>query len=210
MDIFRGWNNYVERLEKKWRALITENDTVVIPGDISWALKLEETKTDLAFLDSLPGKKIIGKGNHDYWWCTKKKMDEFLSAQGFSSIAIQFNNAFAYKEYCICGSRGWSYDCPQSEYNVLLREAGRLKMSLEEGKKTGLEPIVFLHYPPVYYEYRCDEIISVLHEYNVKRCYFGHLHGHSHQRAVLGDFEGIRMSLISCDYINFMPQLIEL
>ena len=149
MDIFRGWQDYMLRIENNWRRLITDDDTVVIAGDISWAMKLENTDADFSFLHSLPGKKIIIKGNHDYWWNTKKKMDEYIAAKDFSSISILFNNAYAFGNYAICGTRGWSYDCPQSEQTVLLRECGRLRASLDAGKALGLEPIVFLHYPPL-------------------------------------------------------------
>jgi len=209
MDVFRGWQNYLERLEKHWRSVVSDDDTVVLCGDISWAMKLENTKEDFAFLDGLPGKKIIIKGNHDYWWMTKRKMDNFLEEQNFSTLSILFNNCFVYGDYVLCGTRGWSYDCPQSEQLVLLREAGRLRMSLAEGSKTGLEPIVFLHFPPLYSDYRCDEIMAVLHEFGVKRCVYGHLHGASHQKASIGRFEGIDMKLVAADYCDFMPVLLE-
>lgn len=209
MDIFRGWQDYMIRIENNWRKLITDDDTVVIAGDISWAMKLENIDADFSFLHSLPGKKIIIKGNHDYWWNTKKKMDEYIAAKDFSSISILFNNAYAYGGYALCGTRGWSYDCPQSEQTVLLRECGRLRASLDAGKALGLEPIVFLHYPPVYGDYRCDEIMDVLHEYNISRCYYGHLHGHSHTRALNGIYEGIEMRLIASDFCQFIPLIVE-
>ncbi len=209
MDIFSGWQNYLQKIENNWRALIKEEDTVVIAGDISWAMKLTSTAEDFAFLHSLPGKKIILKGNHDYWWETRRKMEGFIEQSGFSSLSILFNNCFAYGDYAICGSRGWSYDCPQSEQLVLLRECGRLQTSLEAAKAEGLTPIVFLHYPPVYGDYRCDEIMEVLHRFDVPRCYYGHLHGHSHQRAVIGCYEGIEMRLIAADFCSFAPVLVE-
>jgi len=209
MDVFRGWQNYTDRLERNWRAVVDEDDTVVLCGDISWAMKLENTRADFAFLHSLPGRKIILKGNHDYWWMTKKKMDTFLENEGFSSLSILFNNCFEYGDHVICGTRGWSYDCPASEQLVLLREAGRLRMSLTEGAKTGLEPIVFLHYPPVYGDYRCDEIMDVLGEFGVKRCVYGHLHGAAHLKATIGIVEDISMKLVSADFCDFTPILIE-
>lgn len=209
MDKFQGWQNYLERLEKNWRAVVSDGDTVVLCGDISWAMKLEDTKEDFAFLDGLPGRKIIIKGNHDYWWMTKKKMDTYLEEQGFSTLSILFNNCFTYGDKVLCGTRGWSYDCPASEQLVLLREAGRLRMSLTEGMKTGLEPVVFLHYPPLYSDYRCDEIMEVLHEFGVKHCVYGHLHGASHHKASVGVFEGISMRLVAADYCDFMPVLLE-
>ncbi len=209
MDIFRGWQNYTARIEEQWRSIVSEEDTVVIAGDISWAMKLENVTEDMKFIEALPGRKILGKGNHDYWWNTMRKMEGFLQKEEFSSISILFNNSFEYNEYAVCGSRGWSYDCPQSEQTVLLRECGRLRTSLESARSRGLEPIVFLHYPPVYGDYRCDEIMEVLHEYGVARCFYGHLHGASHRRAFNGDCEGIQMRLISTDFCDFTPVLVE-
>lgn len=209
MDIFNGWQDYTRKIEKNWRSLVSDDDTVVIAGDISWAMHLENIYNDFAFLESLPGKKIIGKGNHDYWWETKTKMDKYIERSGFSSLSILFNNAYACGELAVCGTRGWSYDCPQSEQLVLLRECGRLSASIEAGLKFGLEPVVFLHYPPVYGDYRCDEIMEVLHKYEIKRCYYGHLHGSAHRMAVTGNYEGIEMKLIASDFCSFSPVLVE-
>lgn len=208
MDIFRGWQDYTRRLEDNWRAVVGPEDTVVVCGDISWAMKLEHTAEDFSFINALPGKKLILKGNHDYWWCTRKKMDEWLYSSGFDSMRILFNDAAEYGDYALCGTRGWSYDCPAGERTVLLREAGRLRMSLEAGAASGKKPIVFLHYPPVYSGYRCDEIMEVLHKFGVTECVYAHLHGLSHSRAVTGDCEGIFMRLVSCDYCGFSPVLI--
>ncbi len=207
MDIFSGWTDYVNRLEKNWRRLITEDDTVVIAGDISWAMKLEECYEDFKFINSLPGKKILLKGNHDYWWGTKKKMDEYLKEQGFDTIEILFNNSFIRDGIAICGTRGWNYESSSTEdIRILSREIGRLNMSVEEGKKSGCEPVVFLHYPPVYDTIVCREIIDALKAQGIKRCYYGHLHGtNTHKHAVVGDYEGINLNLISCDYTEFYP-----
>ena len=178
MDVFSGWNDYVQRLENNWRRLITDDDTVVIAGDISWAMKLEETLTDFRFIHSLPGKKLLLKGNHDYWWATKKKMDEFISVNHLDSLSILFNNAFRVGEYAVCGTRGWFLENEAPEdIKVLNREVGRLKMSLEQAKKLGGEPVVFLHYPPYYRGLECSEMMDVLLEYGVKKCYYGHIHG---------------------------------
>ncbi|MBQ7117412.1 MAG: metallophosphoesterase [Clostridia bacterium] len=209
MDIFRGWTDYVERLEKNWRAVVDEDDTVVIPGDISWAMSLEQAKNDFAFLHSLPGRKLIMKGNHDYWWTTKRKMDTFLSENGFDSVAILHNNAFRVGDFTLCGSRGWFFDAENSDSKVLLREAGRLDMSIEEGKKLGGELIVFLHYPPVMSNMRCNEMMAVLKKHGIERCYYGHLHGESTLRAVRETVDGIRFSLVSADFLEFCPKIIE-
>lgn len=210
MDVFRGWDNYTQRLENNWRAVITENDTVLIAGDISWAMKLEDAKEDFAFLENLPGRKIIMKGNHDYWWQTKKKLDEFIEACGFETVDILFNNAYRIGDYTVCGSRGWFYDAETSEdKKVLLREAGRLQRSIDEAKLLGGEPIVFLHYPPVTLSQSCDEIMQVLKTNGIRRCYYGHLHGHSVNFAFNGELDGIEFRLISADFLSFCPKLIE-
>jgi predicted phosphohydrolase len=207
MDVFGGWGNYVERIEANWRRLVTPADTVVIPGDISWAMKLSECTPDFTFLNELPGEKILLKGNHDYWWETKKKMDDYLFASGFGTIKILFNNAFEVGDYAICGTRGWALDTDSPEdLKILNREVGRLKMSLDVGVKTQKELIVFLHYPPVYGDKVCEEIIAVLNEYNIKRCFFGHLHGLSAKKfATNGDVGGINYKLVSSDALGFVP-----
>lgn len=207
MDIFSGWTDYVNRLENNWRRLITDNDTVVIAGDISWAMKLEECYEDFKFINSLPGKKILLKGNHDYWWGTKKKMDAYLIENKFDTIEILFNNAFVRDGIAICGTRGWNYESTSNEdVRILTREIGRLNMSIDEAKKSGCEPVVFLHYPPVYDTIVCREIIDALKAQGIKRCYYGHLHGaNTHKHAVVGDYEGIKLNLISCDFTEFYP-----
>lgn len=210
MNIFRGWDNYEERLEKNWRSLVTDEDTVVIPGDISWAMKLNECYEDFKFIHNLPGKKLLLKGNHDYWWDTRRKIENYLRENGFDSIEIVFNSAKAVGEYAVCGTRGWFYDAEaDSDKKVLNREVGRLRTSITEALKTDLEPVAFLHYPPVYGDQRCDDILNVLKEYNIKKCYYGHLHGSNvAKKAVTGEFEGINFKLISSDYVKFVPILV--
>ena len=209
MDIFKGWHDYSSRLQNNWRKLVGENDTVVVAGDISWAMRLEECYEDFKFLNSLPGKKILLKGNHDYWWATKKKIDEYLKANGFDTISILFNNSFTVDGVTICGSRGWYYDADtDADIKVINREVGRLKLSLDSVKDTE-SPVVFLHYPPVYSELECKEIMDVLKDYGIKECYYGHLHGsHTHKNAVTGMYKGINMHLISTDYVDFTPVLV--
>ncbi len=206
MDIFKGWEHYVDRLEQNWRSKITSEDTVILPGDISWGMTLAQAKPDFAFIHNLPGKKILLKGNHDYWFSTKNKVDQFLAENGFSSISMLFNNAFEYGDYCLCGTRGWMNEKgEQADKKVLLREAGRLRLSLEAGTKTGKPPIAFLHYPPVYASDECYELLSVLLEFGVKRCYYGHIHGRAQEYAINGERNGIDFRLISGDYIQFDP-----
>lgn len=211
MDIFGGWQDYVQRLESNWRKLVTDKDTVVIAGDISWAMKLENSLDDFKFLDSLPGQKLIFKGNHDYWWQTMKKMDSWLNENGMYSIKIMHNSAVEVGSFAVCGSRGWFFDAENDPDNkILLREAGRVRRSIEEAEKTGLEPIVFLHYPPLTTSVVCNEIVDVLREKNIKRCYYGHLHGPSLKNAFIGECDGIKFDVISADFLKFCPKLIEL
>ncbi|MFZ2537736.1 MAG: metallophosphoesterase [Oscillospiraceae bacterium] len=206
MDIFKGWENYLPRLTKNWNDTITNDDTIVIVGDISWGMTLQEAQADFDFINRLPGQKIILRGNHDYWFSTKKKCDDFLILNEFSTIKFLYNNAFEYGNYSICGTRGWiNEQGEQVDKKVLMREAGRLRLSLEEGKKIGKDPIGFLHYPPVYYINECKEIIDVLNEYGVKRCFYGHIHGAGFQYAIDGDYQGINYRLVSCDYTDFRP-----
>ncbi len=203
MDIFRGWENYEEKIKKNWCKIVKENDTVVLPGDLSWGLKIEETKADFQFLNDLPGKKILLKGNHDLWWGTAKKMREFLKENGFSKIDFVFNNCIAVENFAVCGTRGWFFD-DGGDKKVLLREAGRLEASIKEALKTGLEPLVFLHYPPVFAGQVCEEIFSVLKRYDIKKVYYGHVHG-AGKAGVVNEHNGIMLKLVSCDSIDFTP-----
>lgn len=206
MDIFHGWENHAKRLEENWRSVVTDEDTVVIPGDISWALSLEQSRADFEFIHNLPGNKIISRGNHDYWFSTKTKTEKMLASWGFDSIRILFNNCFVFGDYCICGTRGWVNETGEpDDKRVLDREAGRLRLSLEAGVKTRKEIIVFLHYPPIFGSSECYEILDVLHEFEVKTCYYGHLHGSSRRYAIGGVRDGIYYELISSDHLGFMP-----
>lgn len=206
MDIFKGWEDYVPKLQKHWQETVKPEDTVVIAGDISWAMNLEEAKKDFEFIHALNGTKIILKGNHDYWFVTKTKVDNFLLENKFDSIKILFNNCYEYGQYAVCGTRGWiNEQGEQVDKKVLLREAGRLRISLECAKKLNKQPIAFLHYPPVYYIHECKEIIDVLNEYGVKECYYGHIHGAGHSYAIDGVYKQIKYRLVSCDYTQFRP-----
>lgn len=210
MDVFEGWGGYIEKIEKNWRGLVGDDDTVVIPGDVSWALKLEELLPDARFLQNLPGRKLIVKGNHDYWWSTVKKMNEFFKGNGFDTIGVIHNNAVTVGNVCVCGTRGWFFDQSDSaDAKILAREVGRLEASLAAAEQTGLEPVAFLHFPPVYGDYECPEIIAALQKYGVRRCYYGHLHGRASQRAFTGEYKGIVFRLVSCDSIGFSPVIVE-
>lgn len=210
MDIFKGWSGYVDKLKENWESAVTDSDTVVIAGDISWGMSLEGALEDFRFIDSLPGQKIILKGNHDYWWTTMKKMDTFLSQHDIKTIRFLHNNTLTVGNIAVCGSRGWFFDAEESADNkVLLREAGRLRTSINLAKETGLEPVVFLHYPPITQNMVCEEIYNVLLETGIKRCYYGHLHGPSMTRSINSVRDGIEFALISCDFLAFVPKIIE-
>ena len=210
MDVFPGWNDYVSRLTKNWNALVTPQDTVVIAGDISWAMKLEDADLDFAYLNRLPGKKLLLKGNHDYWWSTRKKIETYLTDRGFSTLSIVHNSAVPVGEIAVCGTRGWLYNAETPEdQKIVNREVGRLTTSLREAESLGLRPVVFLHSPPLYDDQRCEEILNVLKEWNIRDCYFGHIHGsQAAKRAVVGEYSGIKMHLISCDTVQFTPVLV--
>lgn len=210
MDIFGGWDNYVERLGKNWENIVKDDDTVVIAGDISWSMRLEQAFEDFSFIESLPGKKIFLKGNHDYWWTTRKKIEEYLKENNFNSISVLFNSAEVADNFAICGTRGWSYDCStQEDVKILNREVGRLTTSIEQAKKFDREIIVFLHYPPVFSGYECVEIMNVLKKYKIKKCYYGHIHGKQiGKKAVTGVYNGIDFHMISSDQVDFTPVLV--
>lgn len=209
MEIFSGWNQYQSRIEQNWNKLIQSQDTIVLAGDISWGMSLEEAKPDFAFLNALPGQKIILKGNHDYWWNSMKKMTDFFQANGFDTLHILHNNCYAYENFGICGTRGWvNMPGESADAKVLTREQQRLKVSLSEAKKQNLTPIAFLHYPPLFGNSRNELMLEVLHEFEVKDCYYGHLHGKIHEKAVQGLKDGIHYHLISGDYLQFVPEKI--
>lgn len=212
MDIFGSrWQNHTERFVKGWKAVVDEDDTVLVGGDISWGISLAEAGPDLALIDSLPGKKIFLRGNHDYWWNTLQKNKDFLEAGGHFSIDFLQNNAFVCEDFVICGTRGW-YNDPgtapkETDYKkIVTREAIRLEFSLKAGAAIaeGREIIAFFHFPPYYGDYICRELIDLLHAHGVKRCYFGHIHG-QYRVPPSTEFEGIRFTVTSSDYLSFVP-----
>lgn len=206
MDIFGGaWVGYMDKL-KAGMSVLSPDDTVVLLGDLSWALSLDEAKEDFAWINELPGKKIILKGNHDYWWSTASKFYQFCDTNGFSDQYILNNNHYEYNGWAICGTRGWFFEEERSsehDEKVFKRELIRLEASLKSAGD--LPKIVFLHYPPRYKGYECTEILDLLKKYEVRRCFYGHLHGASHQLAMEGLWDGIEFRLASADRLNFRP-----
>ncbi|MBR6807471.1 MAG: metallophosphoesterase [Clostridia bacterium] len=219
MDIFGArWQEYTQKLEKAWRAAVTDCDTVVIPGDISWAMQLDEALEDLKFIDLLPGRKLLGKGNHDYWWTTLGKMRKFLAEHCITTIDFLHNNAYIRDGHVICGTRGWFIEerlqsDKSVDYSLIsARECGRLKMSLDEGIRLRSEAgedlpiIVYLHFPPVFGDFIFEDMLELMESYGVSACFYGHIHGnYSIPRSI--NSHGIPISIISADYLNFIPML---
>ncbi len=214
MDIFGGgWQGYMTKIEKNWRAIIQPEDTVVLGGDISWGINFKEAKEDFLLLNRLPGRKIILKGNHDLWWDTVKKMNQFLAENEIQNIEWLHNTCFFYEDIALCGTRGWFYEenfQQAHDQKVFHRELLRLETSLKAAKaKKAAEIYVFLHYPPLYTNFKCDEIISLMQKYQVTHCIYGHLHSGSLRYAIEGLQEGITFRLVSCDHVNFTPVLLK-
>lgn len=208
MSIFNGWKNYQELIRKNWLGLVKPDDTVVIAGDVSWGMSLQDSAEDFHFIENLTGNKIIIKGNHDYWWSTKKKMDDFLTAEDCGSIKILHNNHFRYGNYGICGTRGWvSIKGETQDEKVLKREVQRLETSIKSALSENLEPIVFMHYPPIFATNFNYDILEILYRYDIKDCYYGHIHGRSaHELCIKNTYDGINFHLISGDYLQFIPE----
>lgn len=206
MEVFgAGWENYVERLRSGF-SCVTDQDTVVLCGDLSWAMSLEEAEQDFAFLDhELPGEKWLLKGNHDYWWATAAKMETFFKEKGFSNLHILHNNCGCYNGIALCGTRGWFYE-EQGSRKVFNRELMRLEASLKAAGER--EKLAFLHYPPLYKGYCCQEIIDLLERYAVRACCYGHLHGPSHRLALQGVYGSVDYQLVAADFIGFCPKKI--
>ncbi|MBQ7778524.1 MAG: metallophosphoesterase [Oscillibacter sp.] len=208
MEVFgHAWDNYVERIRESL-GVLTADDVLILAGDTSWGIDLAEAEADFAFLEQFPCKKLLVKGNHDYWWSTVKKMNAFFAEKGFTTFDFLHNNCHTYGDYAICGTRGWFFELDQKAHDakVLNREVMRLETSL---KAAGERPILcFLHYPPLYQGYECPEILALLDLYHVRQCCYGHLHGPVIRRRIEGLRRETEYSLISADYLGFVPKKI--
>jgi len=224
MEFFKGrWNGYVDKLEKNWNSIVSGSDSVIIAGDISWGLDFSESEKDFAFInENLNGFKYIIKGNHDYWWTTLTKMNNWLDGKSFDKIKIVNNNAYLCENIIICGTRGWFVGGEDGEdgvseeekfnQKILKREVNRLALSIQEAKKIklenpGCEIIAFIHYPPVYGDYVCDEIVDLLEKEEIKKCYFGHIHNVNECR-IRKKYRDINFGIVSADYLKFTPMKI--
>jgi len=211
MDIFgENWAGHEEKIKNNWIENVSEEDLVILPGDFSWETYLTDTKKDFEYLNNLPGNKILLKGNHDYWWTTLASMRNFLKENNFTNIDFLYNNSYEFENKIICGTRGWSIIDEETDKKLINRELIRLELSLQDGiNKFGndKEIIVFMHYPPITKAKIVAEeemqFVDLMKKYNVKRCYYGHLHGASIADAVEGNIEGIDFKLVSADGLEF-------
>lgn len=210
MDIFGGvWRGYREKIIAAWQELISEEDTVVLCGDISWGMSLKESLLDFKLIDNLPGKKIVLKGNHDLWWDTVSKMKRFFFENEINTIDFLHNNCYFYNGTAICGSRGWAWEDGEThDDKVWNRELMRLEASLKAADGKCDEILCFLHYPPVVDRDEVSDFEKLIIKYGVKRCYYGHLHGLGLKKAFVGFKEGVDYKLVSADYLNFRPIMV--
>lgn len=205
MEVFRGWQGYQRRLEERWRAVVKPEDTVVLAGDISWAMRLTDTEPDFRLLDALPGRKLLIKGNHDYWWSTRSKMEAFFARQGLNSLIILHNNSVMADGIWLCGSRGWLFEGSEKYDPVIVaREEGRIRRSLESAPKEE-EKILFLHYPPIYGGQVIPEFFDAMVDHGVRECCYAHLHGGGSAGAFQGEYRGVTLRLVSADFLKFTP-----
>ena len=206
MDIFgEKWFKHDEKIKNNWLSQIDEKDTILIAGDISWAMKESESMADLEWIENLPGKKIISKGNHDYWWNSITKLNS-----KFENTKFLQNNYYVYGDYAICGSRGWI--CPgtdrftEKDEKIYLRELIRLRLSLDAAKNAGFNKfIVMIHYPPTNEKFEESDFVKIFKEYNVEKVIYGHLHGPALHRVLNGERDGVEYVMTSADYIDFNP-----
>lgn len=222
MDVFGDrWRDYMVKIRKNWDSVVTPSDTVIVPGDISWATRLHEARADLDYLNRLNGIKLLGKGNHDFWWSTASKMHRFFEENGFDTLKILYNNAYLLEDRIICGTRGWFPDESKQvvvgdvDYEKIVnREVTRLRLSLEAAKKLQISeqdkngrtlPIeVFLHFPPVWADFSMPEMLSLLQEYEIKRVFFGHIHS-AYNAPRSFECQNMTFTLTSSDFLNFYP-----
>ena len=212
MDVFgENWTNYMERIKEAWCEIVKEDDTVLIPGDVCWAINLEQAKIDLGWIDALPGNKIISRGNHDYWWETLTKMNPL-----FDSISFIHNSYVSVGNIAICGSRGWispnDDDFTEQDEKIYNRECHRLKLSLDKAKSDGFEDIlVMLHYPPTNDKKEYSPIQKILEDYKVSDVIYGHLHTkYCWHLSLKGSVNEINYHFVSSDYLNFRPKHIDI
>lgn len=212
MEIFgQSWKDYENKLKENWIKEINEDDVVILPGDFSWATYIEDTKADFEFINNLPGKKVLIKGNHDYWWGTLNKMSSFVQQNDFKNIDFLMNNSYECNDVIIVGTRGWAFNDTENSEKMLKREVARLELSIKDAKlkDDNKKIICAMHYPPItkgmLENGESSSYLELLKKYNITECIYGHLHGKSHSEAVEGNINGINLKLVSSDYLGFKP-----
>lgn len=207
MNIFgENWQDYEEKIQKDWEKKVKPEDLVILPGDFSWAMYLDETEKDFEFINKLSGKKILLKGNHDYWWTTVTSMRKFINERGFTNIDFLYNNSYEFDDKIIVGTRGWVISEDLEDIRLTNREIARLELSIKNGISEfgeDKEIIVFMHYPPVTRKNITTGYIKLMKKFNIKRCFYGHLHSNSIQDAVEGNVNGVELKLVSSDGLDF-------
>jgi predicted phosphohydrolase len=208
MDIFGPcWENHAEKIAANWRRLVGGDDLVIVAGDISWAMQLSEAAADLNWIASLPGRKLLLRGNHDYWWSSISKVRAALPP----GMAALQNDHYVFEDWAICGSRGWI--CPgeegfDSEHDekIYRREIGRLELSLESARLAGRERIVAaLHYPPFNRQGSPSGFTELLERYGVSYCVYGHIHDEGRDRLFQGERGGVNYIFVAADGVDFTP-----
>lgn len=206
MNVF-GWNEYEEKIKEDWKSKVTDDDLVLLPGDFSWEMKLKNTYKDFEYLTQLPGKKLLLKGNHDYWWTTLKSMRAFLDEKNIKNIDFIYNNSYKFENNIITGTRGWNLSSGTKEdEKIKNREVIRLESSIKDAiRKFGVENniIACMHYPPILKDNKNNEFIQILEKYNVNYCIYGHLHGKNQVNIIEGLYNNVEYKMVSCDYTNF-------
>lgn len=212
MSVFGGnWVGYENKIKENWLKTVKEEDLVILPGDFSWAMNLEDTIQDFSFINNLPGKKLLLKGNHDYWWSTATKINNFLKENNLNSISILYNNSYLHNDHIIVGTRGWNINSDeQQDRKIINRELMRLENSIKHGiENFGKDKkiICCMHFPPItkvqIIKNESTKFLKLLNQYNVSECYYGHLHSTAHREAIEDNINGIKLKLISSDYLNF-------
>ena len=213
MNIFgENWDNHAKKIRENWLDTVKQDDTVILAGDFSWGTYIEDTYEDFRYLNELPGKKIMLKGNHDYWWTTITSMKKYLEENNFKNIDFLHNNSFEVENKIIVGTRGWSLNDTENADKMINRESERLELSIKSAINLygdNKEIICIMHYPPISRNYMKNEylydskFLEIMKKYRIKRCFYGHLHGKSHKEAIEGNVEGIEFKLISSDYLGF-------
>ncbi len=208
MDVFgKVWQNYMTKIEENCRKVLTDNDVLLIPGDVSWGTYTSQAENDLKFINSLPGKKVISRGNHDYWWTSAKKLDELKEKLQLDTLIFLHNSFYQYENTAICANRGWNYSLSEENVKIYKRELLRMELSLQMAEKAGFsEKIAVTHYPPVTPDGNVDEnYLAFFEKYGVTLCLYGHLHNVRKENVFEGMAKNVEFRLVSADYLEFMP-----